>query len=304
MSQLIAVVKAFSLPFIPKQNLNRTNPIRLVKIGVMDAKTAPDPFLDFKSRQREMWGTFAPVAQFTTPVAGQLVKFAGISPGEKVLDVGTGTGVVAITAARSGAQATGLDLTPALLQQARENSRIAQTENIVWTEGDAEDLPYPDGSFDVVLSQFGHIFAPRPEMAVSEIRRVLRPGGRFAFATWPPEHFVGRFFAFIGRHSPVPPIGEPPVLWGNPTVIAERLATRFDRLFFRRGMMTFPALSMEHYRLFMESSVGPMQKLVEALAASPEKLASIRAEFEELAKPYYQDNEIQQDYLLTLAKAA
>src|SRR5215471_294478 len=168
----------------------------LVRIGPMGQKTAPDPFLGFKARQREMWTSFTPAAMFTTPIAGQLVKFAGIRSDENVLDVGTGTGVVAITAARSGARVTGLDLTPALLEQARENSRIARMENIVWTEGDAEDLPYSDASFDVVLSQFGHIFAPRPEVAVSEIRRVLKPDGRFAFATWPPEHFVGRVFVF------------------------------------------------------------------------------------------------------------
>jgi len=122
----------------------------------------PDPFADLKKRQREMWASFAPTAVFTTPVAGQLVTFAGIAPGENVLDVGTGTGVVAITAARAGAWVTGLDLTPALLDQARENARIAQMPQIVWTEGDAENLPYPDASFDVVVSQFGHIFAPRP----------------------------------------------------------------------------------------------------------------------------------------------
>ena len=171
----------------------------------MEPKTAPDPFLDFKSRQREMWVSFTPAAMFTTPVAAQLIKFAGIRSGEKVLDVGTGTGVVAITAARSGARVTGLDLTPALLEQARANSRIARMEDIVWTEGDAESLPYPDASFDVVLSQFGHIFAPRPEVAVAEIRRVVKSGGRLAFVTWPPEHLVGRMFAFMGRHSPIPP---------------------------------------------------------------------------------------------------
>ncbi len=269
----------------------------------MEPKTAPDPFLEFKIRQREMWGAFAPAALFTTPVAGRLVRFAEVRSGEEVLDVGTGTGVVAITAARSGARVSGLDLTPTLLEQARENARIARKEEIVWTEGDAEDLPYPDASFDVVLSQFGHIFAPRPEVAVSEIRRVLKPGGRFVFATWPPEHFVGRFFAFVGRHSPLPPIGEPPVLWGNPAVIAERLAGRFDSLIFSRGIMTFPALSLQHYRLFMEKSVGPMQKLVESLGANAEKLASVRAEFEDLAQPYYRENVIHSDYLMTLAKA-
>ena len=140
----------------------------------------PDPFADLKQRQREMWASFTPTAMFTTPVAGQLVKFAQIAPGQNVLDVGTGTGVVAITAARAGARVTGLDLTPELLDQARENARIAQMPHIVWTEGDAENLPYPDASFDVVVSQFGHMFAPRPEIAVTEMRRVLKSGGTFA----------------------------------------------------------------------------------------------------------------------------
>jgi SAM-dependent methyltransferase len=263
-----------------------------------------DPFVELKKRQREMWASFTPTAMFTTPGAGKLVKFAGIQAGESVLDVGTGTGVVAVTAARIGAHVTGLDLTPELLEEARVNARIAGTESIVWTEGDAEHLPYPDGSFDVVVSQFGHMFAPRPDVAMAEIRRVLKPGGRVAFATWPPEHFVGRFFAFVGRNSPPPPPGAlPPPLWGNPTIIAERLAAGFEPPFFARDRMGFPALSLAHFRSFMERSVGPMQKLVESLASDPEKLAAIRAEFEALAQPYYSDNVVRQDYLLTRAKA-
>src|SRR3954463_8643272 len=136
-------------------------------IETMDMMDTPDPFAELKNRQREMWASFTPTAMFTTPVAAHLVKFAGIAAGESVLDVATGTGVVAVTAARAGARVTGLDLTPALLEQARENARIAHLD-IVWTEGDAEKLPYPDRSFDVVTSQFGHMFAPRPDVAVAE----------------------------------------------------------------------------------------------------------------------------------------
>ena len=263
---------------------------------------ASDPFAELKERQRVMWASFSPTAMFTTPVAGQLVKFAGIRSGERVLDIGTGTGVVAITAARAGAQVTGLDLTPELLAQAKDNARIADLEHIVWTEGDAEQLPYPDASFDVVVSQFGHMFAPRPDIAVEQMRRVLKPGGRVAFATWPPEHFVGRMFAFVGRNSPPPPPGAyPPPQWGNPHLIAERLGDLFETPFFARGTMSFPALSLAHYRLFMERSVGPMQKLVESLASNPEKLAAVRAEFEAMAEPYYADNVVHQDYVLTRA---
>ncbi|MEQ1731327.1 MAG: class I SAM-dependent methyltransferase, partial [Vicinamibacterales bacterium] len=175
-----------------------------------------DPFAAFKARQREMWSSFAPTATFTTPVAGRLVAFGGVAAGEHVLDVGTGTGVVAITAARAGAHVKAVDLTPALLEEARHNARVAHVE-VEWQEGDAEALPYPDASFDVVMSEFGHMFAPRPDVAIAEMRRVLKPGGRAVFATWPPEHFVGRLFAFIARNSPPPPPGAiPPPLWGNP----------------------------------------------------------------------------------------
>ncbi len=262
----------------------------------------PDPFAELKNRHREMWASFAPTAIFTTPVAGHLVKFADIAAGESVLDVGTGTGVVAVTAARAGAQVTALDLTPELLGHARENARIAQQESIVWTEGDAENLPYPDASFDVVVSQFGHMFAPRPDVAISEMRRVLKPGGRIAFATWPPEHLVGKIFAFTGRNSPPPPPGvAPPPQWGNPGLITERLSAGFEAPFFERGVMRVAALSVSHFRHFMEKSVGPMQKLVESLAADPQKLATLRAEFEAMATPYYSDNIVHQDYLLTRA---
>jgi SAM-dependent methyltransferase len=263
-----------------------------------------DPFAELKQAQREMWRSFGPTAMSTTPTAGHFVKFARIAAGETVLDVGTGTGVVAITAARAGAQVMALDLTPALLEQARENARIARQDDIVWIEGDVEQLPYADASFDVVLSQFGHMFAPRPDIAIAEMHRVLKPKGRIAFATWPPEHIVARMFAFVGRNSPPPPAGaSPPAQWGNPLTITERLGTRFDAPFFERGAMAFPALSVEHYRLFMERSVGPMQKLIERFATEPERLAILRAEFDAMVTPYFSDNVVRQDYLLTRAQA-
>ncbi len=155
----------------------------------------------------------------------------------------------------------------------------------------------------MVVSQFGHMFAPRPEVAIAEMRRVLKPGGRVAFATWPPEHFVGRLFAFVGRHStPPPPGAAPPPQWGNPALITERVGERFGAPFFERGTMSFPALSLAHYRMFMEKSVGPMHKLVESLASEPEKLAAVRAEFDALAQPYYVDNVVHQNYILTRAQ--
>ncbi len=133
-----------------------------------------DPFEAFKLSQREAWKSFAPLAQITTPTAAKLVHFAGVRPGRKVLDVGCGTGVVAITARRMGAVVTGLDLTPEVLAVAKENAAIAEVDDITWKEGDVEALPFRDGEFDVVLSQFAHMFAPRPEIASKEMLRVLR----------------------------------------------------------------------------------------------------------------------------------
>lgn len=264
---------------------------------------AENPIETFKAQQREMWASFTPTQMFTTPVAGQLVKFAQIAQGERVLDVATGTGVVAITAARAGARVHGLDLTPALLEQARENARIAGVD-VEWQEGDAEQLPYPDGSFDVVVSQFGHMFAPRPEVAVAEMRRVLKPSGRIAFATFPPEHYVGRMFALMVRHAPPAPAGvAPPPAWGNPAVVAERLAAGFHPPFFARGVMRVPALSLAHFRGFLERSIGPLEQLIRRLQDDQERLRAFRQEFDALTAPYYVDNTVHQDYLMTRAHA-
>lgn len=262
-----------------------------------------DSFAEFKSRQREMWSTFAPNATFTTPVAAHLVQFAGIQPGETVLDVGCGTGVVAITAAQAGARVSGIDLTPELLEHARANQTIAGCGDIEWTQGDAENLPYPDATFDVVLSQFGHIFAPRPDVAIAEMRRVLKPGGRVAFASWPPEHFIGRFFALVGRYSQPVPGAAPPPLWGAVPIVTERLAAAFEAPFFGRGVMKVPVLSVQHLWENLRVSVGPLQKLVERLANAPDELNRLRDEFYEVARPYLTANEIHQDYLLTRAAA-
>lgn len=135
-----------------------------------------DSLAQFKEAQRQGWAHFAPLEANTTPEAARLVKHARVRPGHRVLDVACGTGVVAVTAARLGARVTGLDLTPELLERARENASIAGVD-VDWHEGDVEQLPFGDAAFEVVLSQFGHMFAPRPGVAVAEMLRVLSPGG-------------------------------------------------------------------------------------------------------------------------------
>ena len=261
-----------------------------------------DPFESFKAAQRLGWGHFAPLEMFTTPTAAHLVKHAKVRAGQRVLDVGCGTGVVAITAARQGADVTGLDLTPALLERARENSRIAEVK-VDWREGDVESLPFEDSVFDVVLSQFGHMFAPRPDLAVAEMLRVLKPGGTIAFSTWPPELFTGRMFALTARYAPPPPPGvSPPPQWGDPRIVSERLGSSVKNIVFDRATMLAPALSLQHFRAAFERSAGPVIKLVELLAATdPAKLASFRSEYDALAAEYFEHNVVRQDYLLTRA---
>lgn len=264
-----------------------------------------DPVSDFKAKQREMWalGNFADVATFTSVPAGHLVRFAGIHKGQKVLDVGTGTGVVAVTAARQGAQVTGLDLTPDLLQHARTNATMAGVD-VRWDEGDAEQLPYADASFDVVVSQFGHMFAPRPEVATAEMLRVLIPGGRIAFATWPPEQMIGRSFALGAQYIPPPPQVPPPALWGEPNTVRQRLGPRVRDVHFERGVMPFIALSPQHWRAMQEAKVGPFIRTVRALEKEPERLAQYRKDMEALVAEYHVDNVVRCEYLLSRATKA
>jgi len=263
-----------------------------------------DPIAQFKENAKQGWSTFAPLEMITGSVAPRLVKYAGVERGKEVLDVGCGTGVVALTAARFGAKVTGVDLTPELLARARENGAIIGLD-VRWQEGDAEALPFAEAEFDIVISQFGHMFAPRPGIAVKEMLRVLKPGGTIAFSTWPPELIVGRMFVVTGKYAPPPPPGvSPPQQWGDPSIVQERLGGAVKDLCFARDAMAFQILSVPHYRAFMESNVGPIAKLVQSLQADQQKLAAFRREIDDLVSLYFADNLVRQDYLLTRAVKA
>jgi SAM-dependent methyltransferase len=256
----------------------------------------------FKQSQKEGWAHFAPLEIFTIPPAARLVKHARIAPGQRVLDVACGTGVVAITAARKGACVSGLDLTPELLTRARENAAIAGAD-VDFHEGDVEHLPFKDGEFDVVTSQYGHMFAPRPDVAIAEMLRVLKPGGTIAFSTWPPELFIGRMFALVASFMPPPPTGVSPApLWGDPNIVRERLGASVKDLRFSRHTMWVPALSPQHSRSVMERTAGPVIKMVAMLsAADPVRLAAFRTEYEAMLDEYLENNLVRQDYLMTRA---
>jgi len=261
-----------------------------------------DAIAKFKEAQRQGWKHFAPLETRTTPAAARLVKFANARAGQHVLDVACGTGVVAITAARIGAHVFGIDLTPELLKRAHENARIAKVE-IDFREGDVEALPFDDARFDVVLSQFGHMFAPRADVAIAEMLRVLKPGGTIAFATWPPELLSGGIFRLVASYSPPPLVNvSPPPQWGDVTIVRERLGSAVKDILFDRDCMLVPVLSVHNYRDQAEQTGAPVLRLVESLRTSdPERLEQFRREYEALVAPYFQDNLVRQDYLLTRA---
>src|SRR5213080_1648631 len=223
-----------------------------------DQPPSAGPLARFKEAQREDWAHFAPLEAITTQPAAELVRRASPRAGQRVLDVACGTGVVAVTAARLGARVTGLDLTPELLERARENARIAGVD-IEWHQGDVEQLPFSDETYDMVLSQFGHIFAPRPDVAIAEMLRVLKPGGTIAFSSWPPELCIGRSFKLVSSYMPPPPPGvSPPPQWGDVATVRERLGSAVKDVLFDRACMLFPALSVQNYRDHLERTAGPM----------------------------------------------
>jgi SAM-dependent methyltransferase len=260
-----------------------------------------DALQKFKDSQKQAWASFAPFEIATTGPAAHLVRFAEVRSAQRVLDVACGTGVVAITASRRGADVTGLDFTPELLARAKENAALVGAP-VTWLEGDVEALQFPDASFDVVLSQYGHMFAPRPAVAIKEMLRVLKPGGRIAFSTWPPDLFIGRMFGLVAKYLPPPPIDvAPPPQWGNPDVVRQRLGEQVRDLIFDTGRMLFPTLGPSHVRGFYECNAGPVVRLVQALQAEPARLESFRKEFDALAAQYFEENFIRQDYLVTRA---
>jgi SAM-dependent methyltransferase len=184
-----------------------------------------------KDALRAVWmaGDFGVVAKTISAGAEAFAGRLDIPAGSKVLDVACGTGNVAIPVARRGAIVTGVDIAPNLLLQARERA-AAEKLAVTFEEGDAEALPYPNASFDAVVTMFGAMFAPRPDVVASELARVLKPGGRLAMANWNPSSFSGHMFKVGGKHVPPPPGIAPPVLWGDEQTVRQRLASDFSNI--------------------------------------------------------------------------
>jgi SAM-dependent methyltransferase len=245
---------------------------------------APD-FTAIKSRQQKTWasGDFSVVASRIVFQAEHLCETADLQAGCRVLDVATGSGNVAIAAARRGCEAVGVDYVPALLERGRLRA-AADHLDVEFVEGDAEDLRFPDASFDAVLSIYGVMFAPNHERAASELVRVCRPGGPIALASWTPDGFIGETFRIFSRYLPPAPGLEPPVRWGDEAYLQSLFGSRAASIRCYRRTAVFRFRSAEENVDFFRTYYGPTLRAFESL--EPARRESLRNELLALARRY------------------
>jgi SAM-dependent methyltransferase len=235
-----------------------------------------------KSRMKAAWaaGDFGQIAPFISSEAENFVARLNLKPGAQLLDVACGTGNSAIPAARAGAKVTGVDIATNLLEQGRKRAAAEQLD-VRFDEGDAEDLPYPDRSFDVVVSMFGAMFAPRPERVAEEFLRVCRPGGMIAMANWTSQGFVAKMNQATAKFVPPPPGIPLPALWGDESTVKQRLGHGSAQLVCtrRKVLMAYPFPPKETLAFFRRY-MGPTQMAFSRLDAAGQ--AALAAQLESL----------------------
>lgn len=271
-------------------------------------QSIPQPTVDpIKVRLKATWeaGDFGEVARYIEPAAEEFMGHLPLKRGMRVLDAACGTGNLAVHAARAGCHTSGLDIASNLIAQARLRAEREEL-SIDYVEGDAEALPYPDASFDAVVSMYGVMFAPRPAVIVQELQRVTRPGGFIALANWTPEGFIGKMFEVFKRHLPPPPPGTPStMLWGDEPTVRERLASFSEvhctRRIARMAYPFSPAEAVEFFRQYY----GPTQKAFQMLNEPAQKalradLVALQTQYNTAQNP--QHTEALAEYLEIIAK--
>lgn len=235
-----------------------------------------------KAKLKATWeaGDFAEIAKSIAAGAEEFVAAIGLKPGTRVLDVACGNGNTAIPAAKQGAIVTGIDLVPYLVDQAVTRAAQEGVE-AKFEVGDAEALPYAEEAFDAVITMFGAMFAPRPEVVAAELMRVCRSGGTVAMANWTPSGFIGQMFKVTGKQVPPPALMPSPLLWGDEATVRARFADQAVDIVTVRRDIAFnfpfgPKETVEHFRRFY----GPTQKAFQAIDAKGQ--SALREDLEEL----------------------
>lgn len=220
--------------------------------------TAKLSFEEIKTKQQQTWssGDYAKVAPLTVPLADVLVDAVDLYPGSRVLDVATGTGHVALAAARRFCDTTGVDYVPALLAAAR---RRAEAEGLAveLREADAEDLPFAEGSFDYVLSAIGVMFTADHQRAADELTRVCKPGGRIGMVNWTPTGFVGQLLKTVSNHAAPPPGALAPTRWGTEGTVRDLFGSRVTELAFSTGRISMRFPSADFFADHFITHYGP-----------------------------------------------
>jgi ubiquinone/menaquinone biosynthesis C-methylase UbiE len=221
-----------------------------------------------KSKLKTVWeaGDFSEVAKHIETVAEDFVNRLDIKPGLKVLDVACGSGNLAVIAAQKGATVTGIDIADNLVEAAKQRADKLGLD-IKFEQGDAEALPYEDDTFDVVMTMFGAMFAPRPEVTASELVRVCKPGGTIAMANWTPTGFAGQMFKLGGKYVPPPPMPAP-VLWGVPDEVKARFGDKVENLRTTPRLAEFsfeygPDGVAEHFKTYFGPTVMALKAMGE-----------------------------------------
>jgi ubiquinone/menaquinone biosynthesis C-methylase UbiE len=237
----------------------------------MSAVLSTPPAIDLaavKTRQQAAWsaGNYAVVGTTLQIVGENLCEALDLRSGQRVLDVAAGNGNATLAAARRFGEVTSTDYVPSLLESGQVRA-LAEGHRIEFQEADAESLPFPDASFDVVMSTFGVMFTPDQEKAAGELARVCRPGGRIGLANWTPESFIGQLFKTIGKYIPPAPGVKSPALWGTKARIEELFGRTANEIRTASRQFTFRYRSPAHWIEVFRTYYGPMNKTYGALDA-------------------------------------
>jgi ubiquinone/menaquinone biosynthesis C-methylase UbiE len=236
--------------------------------AVMSTSSPAIDLAAVKTRQQAAWstGNYAIVGTTLQIVGENLCEALDLRAGSRVLDVAAGNGNATLAAARRWCDVTSTDYVGSLLESGRVRAE-AEGHSIRFQEADAENLPFPDASFDAVMSTFGVMFTPNQEKAASELARVCKPSGKIGLANWTPESFIGQLFKTIGKYIPPAPGVRSPALWGTKTSLGELFGTTANEIHTTRRQFTFRYRSPAHWIEVFRTYYGPMTKTFGALDA-------------------------------------